>query len=795
MKNIISFKLKDIDGLTSSKRIKDLKESMLSNPRYLSIEQAKIITDVYKKNECKPKIIKRALALKSALEKISIGFKVGELIVGNRTKGVRYGVVFPESGISWIDKEIETLPTRPQDKFLVREEDIIIFRNEIMPYWQGKSLENVISSRYGKEIKNIEKVVKINQKDHAQGHICPNCEKWLKFGPKELKRQVDEKYINCDKDKKDFYKSVSLVMKGTINFMMRYHDLLIEEANKETDRKKRLEIINVATICKNLSERPAKSFHEAVQSIWFLFVILHLESNASSFSPGRMDKFLYPYYVSDIENGNLTNEEALEIIQCLFIKFNEIVYMRNSHSAKFFAGFPIGFNIALGGQDEFGNDYSNELSFLFLKAQENLGLPQPNLSVRLNKNTSEELLKESIKVVSKGSGMPQFFNDEAIVEPLIRLGISKEDALDYAVVGCVELTTQGNNLGWSDSAMFNFNKALELTLNNGVCLLSNKQIGLNLGNLKDFNSYSELEEAFGKQINYFIERMIKACEVVEKAHKEILPTPFLSSIIDNCIDKGIDVTSGGAKYNFSGIQMIQIANLADSLAAIKKLVFDEKRLSKDELLESLKCDFKGHENTRLILLNKSPKYGNDVEWVDEIGAKWARFFNKKLTHYTNYRGGKYHTGMYTVSAHVPMGENVGASPDGRNAKAPLADGGMSPVYGRDINGPTAVLKSVSKLDNYLTTNGGLLNMKFLPEFFSSENGIDKFSKFLRAFVILKIPHIQFNVLRCEDLLQAKKKPENYRSLTVRVAGYTAYFTELAGELQDEIIARTSYGDI
>ena len=795
MKNIISFKLKDIDGLTSSKRIKDLKESMLSNPRYLSIEQAKIITDVYKKNECKPKIIKRALALKSALEKISIGFKVGELIVGNRTKGVRYGVVFPESGISWIDKEIETLPTRPQDKFLVREEDIIIFRNEIMPYWQGKSLENVISSRYGKEIKNIEKVVKINQKDHAQGHICPNCEKWLKFGPKELKRQVDEKYINCDKDKKDFYKSVSLVMKGTINFMMRYHDLLIEEANKETDRKKRLEIINVATICKNLSERPAKSFHEAVQSIWFLFVILHLESNASSFSPGRMDKFLYPYYVSDIENGNLTNEEALEIIQCLFIKFNEIVYMRNSHSAKFFAGFPIGFNIALGGQDEFGNDYSNELSFLFLKAQENLGLPQPNLSVRLNKNTSEELLKESIKVVSKGSGMPQFFNDEAIVEPLIRLGISKEDALDYAVVGCVELTTQGNNLGWSDSAMFNFNKALELTLNNGVCLLSNKQIGLNLGNLKDFNSYSELEEAFGKQINYFIERMIKACEVVEKAHKEILPTPFLSSIIDNCIDKGIDVTSGGAKYNFSGIQMIQIANLADSLAAIKKLVFDEKRLSKDELLESLKCDFKGHENTRLILLNKSPKYGNDVEWVDEIGAKWARFFNKKLTHYTNYRGGKYHTGMYTVSAHVPMGENVGASPDGRNAKAPLADGGMSPVYGRDINGPTAVLKSVSKLDNYLTTNGGLLNMKFLPEFFSSENGIDKFSKFLRAFVILKIPHIQFNVLRCEDLLQAKKKPENYRSLTVRVAGYTAYFTELAGELQEEIIARTSYGDI
>lgn len=795
MENIVSFNLEGIEKLTSSKRIEDLKESMLSNARYLSLEQAKIITDVYKKNEDKPKIIKRALSLKAALEKISIGFETGELIVGNRTKGVRYGVVFPESGISWIDKEIETLPIRPQDKFLVREEDIKTFRDEIMPYWKDKSLENAIYSRYGDEIKAIEKVVKINQKDHAQGHICPNCEKWLELGPKELKRQADEKYRNCDKDKKDFYKSVSLVMEGTINFMMRYHNLLMEEANKETNDDLKSEIIEVATICKNLSERPAKSFHEAVQAIWFLFVILHLESNASSFSPGRMDKFLYPYYKVDIENGKLTNKEALEIIECLFIKFNEIVYMRNSHSAKFFAGFPIGFNVALGGQDELGNNYSNELSFLFLKAQEHLGLPQPNLSVRLNKNTSEKLLKESIKVVAKGSGMPQFFNDEAIVKPMTNLGISKEDALNYAIVGCVELTTQGNNLGWSDSAMFNLNKALELTLNNGVCLLTNKKIGLDLGNLKDFNSYEDLEKAFGIEINYFLEKMIRACEVVEEAHKEFLPTPFLSAVIDNCIEKGIDVTYGGAKYNFSGIQMIQVANLADSLAAIKKLVFDEKRLSKERLLEALRCDFKNHETIRLILLNKAPKYGNDVEWVDEIGAKWARLFNEKLTQYTNYRGGKYHTGMYTVSAHVPMGENLGASADGRNAKTPLADGGMSPVYGRDINGPTAVLKSVSKLDNYLTTNGGLLNMKFLPEFFSSETGIDKFAKFLRAFVALEIPHIQFNVLRPEDLLKAKKNPENYRSLTVRVAGYTAYFTELAGELQDEIIARTSYGDI
>ena len=325
--------------------------------------------------------------------------------------------------------------------------------------------------------------------------------------------------------------------------------------------------------------------------------------------------------------------------------------------------------------------------------------------------------------------------------------------------------------------------------------MTKDKLGPDYGNIITYETYEELENAFARSIDHFIDKMILACEQVEKAHIDVLPSPFLSSVIDDCIEKGIDVTAGGAVYNLSGIQMIQVANLADSLAAIKLLVYDEKRISKEDLLKALQNNFEGHEVVRAMLLNRAPKYGNDVEWVDEIGAKWARYFNEKLTHYTNYRGGRYHTGMYTVSAHVPMGENVGASTDGRYAKQPLADGGMSPVYGRDSAGPTAVLKSVSRLDNILTTNGGLLNMKFLPEFFKTENGMDKFSKFLRTFVDLEIPHIQFNVLRREDLLEAQKNPENYRSLTVRVAGYTAYFTELAGELQNEIIARTSYGDV
>lgn len=784
-----------MSDLKMTKRISRIQKSILSKPRFASIEQALIITKSYKSNKDKPPIIQRAMALKSSMEQLNISVEADEMIVGNRTAGVRDGVVFPESGSSWIDREFESLPTRPQDKFKVHEEDIKIFREVIKPYWEGKSLEDVLRKRYGSEIDEISKVVKINQKDHAQGHICPSCKKWLLKGPAILKEEAEKALKNAKGDSQFFYESVIIVMEGTQKFMMRYHDLLIKMAENESDEEKKNNMIIVAENCKKLSERPPENFHEAVQSIWFLFVILHMESNASSFSPGRMDSFLYPYYEKDKKLGILDDCKALEIIECLFLKFNEIVYMRNSNSAKFFAGFPIGFNVAIGGKDENKNDFVNELSLLFLKAQEHLGLPQPNLSVRLHKGTSENFLKEAIHVVSKGSGMPQFFNDEAIIPALMELGISEKDALDYAIVGCVELTTQGNNLGWSDAAMFNLNKTLELTLTGGRCLITDKEIAPYFGDLSKYESFEELENALKKYINYFMEKMMMACEQVEKAHIKLLPSPFLSSVIEGCIDKGVDVTSGGAHYNLSGIQMIQVANLADSLAAIKQLVYDEERISKEELLRALKNNFEGYEFIRAMLLNKVSKYGNDVEWVDNLGCRYAEYFKNQLNKYTNFRGGKYHTGMYTVSAHVPMGENVGASPDGRYSKQPLADGGMSPVYGRDIAGPTAVLKSVSRLDKNMTSNGGLLNMKFLPEFFNTEAGINKFAKFLRSFVTLEIPHIQFNVLRKEDLLKAKENPEDYRGLTVRVAGYTAYFVELADELQNEIIARTTYGDI
>ena len=781
------------ENLSRSGRILKLKENMLSEPRFLSLEQARIITDCYKANESDSTALKRAKSLFASLEKITIRIDPLELIVGNRTPGVRGGVVFPEAGSSWINDEIDTLHTRPQDKFNVREEDKKEFRETIYPYWQGKCLEDVIRERDGEEISDIVKVAKINQKDHAQGHICPNTEKWLKTGPAGLKKEAEEKLSSSPAEHVDFYKSVIIVQDGAILFIKRYADLAAEMAGQPENRETREDLLEVSRICTKLAATPAESFHEALQSLWFLYVILQMESNASSFSPGRADQYLYPYYKNDIDSGRIDDQQALELIEALWLKFNQVVYLRNSHSAKYFAGFPIGFNVACGGQTDDGKDASNELSYLFLKAQSHILLPQPNLSARLFSGSSDEFVDECSRVIGLGSGMPQIFNDEGVIPALMNVGIKEPDAMNYAIVGCVELTTHGNNLGWSDAAMFNLQKALELTLNDGVCLLSGKQMGLKTGTLEDYATYEELEAAFAQQLQHYIERMIKCCEVVEVMHAEVLPSAFLSSVIDDCIAKGVDVTAGGAYYNYSGIQAIQVANLADSLAVIKKMVYEDKTVPAGELLEALRTDWTGREPLRQRVLNRVPKYGNDIKWVDELGNQWVEFFAAQLGRYTNVRGGSYHTGLYTVSAHIPMGHNVGASADGRKALDPLADGGMSAMYGRDTAGPTALLKSVSRINSKIGSNGTLLNMKFTSDFFNTAEGIKKFSSLLRTFVDLKINHIQFNVLKKEDLVAAKAHPEKHSGLTVRVAGYTAYFTELASDLQDEIIARTSYG--
>jgi len=784
-----------IRNLKSSRRIMTLKQAMMDEPRYLSVEQARIVTDYYRRNPDKPRNIQRAEVLAEAMRSIRIRIDPLELVVGNRTAGVRAGVVTPEAGISWVDAEIENLPDRPQDKFNVRPEDVATFRRDILPFWKGKSLEDQVKETLGEEIGAIGKVAKINQTDHAQGHISPDTARWLALGPRGIRDDILARLPGASPEAASFYQGEIIVLEGAMDFMRRYAVLAGEMAERTESEDERRNLRDVAARCARLADEPAAGFHDAVQSLWFLYVLLHLESNASSFSPGRMDQYLHPYYRRDIDAGKLDEAGALEIVEAVWLKFNQIVYLRNSGSAKYFAGFPIGFNIACGGLTADGQDAANELSFFFLKAQADIGLPQPNLSARLSEKSSEEFVRECSRVIGLGSGMPQIFNDESIIPALEAKGIAHPDAMNYAIVGCVELSTQGNNLGWSDAAMFNMVKALELTLNNGRCLLSGKQMGLDLGSLADFKTYGELENAFRRQMDHFIDRMIKACDVVDRLHARLLPSPLLSSVIDGCAEKGLDVTAGGAVYNLSGIQAIQAANVADCLAVAKKCVYEDRTHRPEDLLAALRSNWEGAEPLRQQLINKVPKYGNDVDWVDGIAAGWVDYFAQKMTGFTNARGGIYHTGLYTVSAHIPMGQNVGASLDGRKARDPLADGGMSAMYGRDRNGPTALLRSVSRIDARNGSNGTLLNMKFLPEFFHTEEGIAKFAALLRTFVRLRINHVQFNVLRKEDLLAAKADPDAWRGLTVRVAGYTAYFLELADDLQEEIIARTSYGDV
>ncbi len=779
-----------IANLLCSARIAQLKEEMLDEPRYASIEQALIVTRSYQETEDKPRCMQRALALKASLEKIAIRIEPKERIVGNRTAGVRGGVVFPETGASWVDREFEDLPTRPQDKFQVHPEDIETFRQEILPYWKGRSLEDQVRAAVGPQVDAIAKVVKVNQKDHSQGHICPNTEKWLRLGPAGIRKEAESHLLQANELQRNFYESVIVSMEGASAFMERYAKLageLYQEHGMEN-------LAQIAQICHKLAAEPPQTYQEALQSLWFLYVILQMEGNASSFSPGRMDQYLYPYYTYSRERG-MELSEALELTECLWLKFNQLVYLRNSNSARYFAGFPIGFNVAIGGQKADGTDASNELSYLFLQAQSHLLLPQPNLSLRIFKDSPQELLETASRVIGQGSGMPQVFNDESVVPALESHGVSHEDAMNYAIVGCVELTTHGNTLAWSDAAMFNLLKALELTLNHGVDMLTGEKTGLDLGDLTTYETFEDLEAAYAKQIDYFSDRMVECVTQVEGMHEKLLPTPFLSAVIDDCLSKGQDVTQGGAHYNFAGVQAIQVANVADSLAAIKSLVYDQKKIAKEELLHALVTNYQDAPLLRATLLNKAPKYGNDIDWVDELGTKWVNYFADGLKKYRNGRGGIYQMGLYTVSAHVPMGQNVGASADGRLAKDPLADGGVSAMYGRDVNGPTALLQSVAKLPFEKASNGTLLNMKFLPQFFKTPTGIQKFTDLLRAVCRLGISHIQFNVLNETDLRAAQRTPEQYRSLTVRVAGYTAYFTELAPDLQEEIIARTTYEDL
>lgn len=779
-------------------RVLRVKERLQKTTRRIDIERARLTTQSYRQTESDPMPIRRAKALLHNVQNMSIAVDRDELIVGNRSLLPRMGVIAPEGAVDWVDRELDGLATRPQDRFVIAADAIEELRERVFPYWRGRTLEDRVKALLPAEVRQAVDAgaFTLNQTDHAQGHILPDVAGWLRLGIGGLREEVAQASRGADvqgEGQQAFYRAVGISLEAATEFILRHSELAETMAHDEPCERRREELARIASTCQWLSEHPARTFVEALQAVWFLFVLLQVESNASSFSLGRFDQYMWPYLAEDLRQGNLTLAEAQDYLEMFWLKANEIVLLRSSKSARYFAGFPIGFNVVVGGQSTDGGDATNPLSYMCLRAQVDLGLTQPNLGIRIHQDSPQEFLRTAAHVISRGSGMPQVFNDEVIVPGQMQRGIPRELALDYAVVGCVELSRPGCALGWSDAAMLNMTRILELTLFGGKDPQDGTQVGLATRPLDQMESFGELLDSFDRQLVHFTDLMVQGCRVVDRLHSDLLPSPFLSAVVSDCVARGLDVTSGGARHNFSGVQGVQIANVADSLAAVETAL-RERWASATELLEALRRDFEGFELLRQRLVNLAPKYGNDDDRVDRYAKRFGDRFCETVSRYPTVRGGQFQAGFYTVSAHVPMGAAVGATPDGRRAHQPLADGGLSPSAGRDRRGPTAVLNSVAKLDLELATNGTLLNMKFLPTFFSSVPALDKFVLLLRGFCRLNIPHVQFNVVSADTLRQAQLHPEEFRGLVVRVAGYSAYFTELDRVLQDEIISRTAFSD-
>ena len=760
-------------------RTQRLKDALFASPREISLERALLYTASHQQTEGEPVILRRAKATAYILDHVNIAIRDEELIAGNRTVKPRAGIMSPEMDPYWLLKELDQFSTRPQDRFDISEEDKQIYRDVLYPYWEKRSMKDFINSQMTDEVKAAvgTQIFSINQTDKGQGHIIIDYPRLLNNGLSTLVKEMRE---HCARDAHNtFYASALILLEAAQRHILRYAALAETLATVCDEAPRREELRKIAEISRHNAQHKPQTFWQACQLFWYMNVILQYESNASSLSIGRFDQYMLPFYQASLSQGE---EPAFlkEILESLWVKCNDVVLLRSTSSARYFAGFPTGYTALLGGLTENGRSAVNVLSFLCLDTYQSVQLPRPNLGVRVNEPIDRPFLLKTAETIRLGTGIPQIFNDEVVVPAFLNRGVSLEDARDYAVVGCVELSIPGKTYGLHDIAMFNLLKVMEIAMqeNEGNAALS----------------YEGLLEHIRAKINHYIALMIEGSNICDIGHRDWAPVPLLSSFINHCLEAGKDITDGGARYNFSGVQGIGIANLSDSLHALKGLVFEQQRLSFDELLAVLKANFATPEGKKIRarLIGRFEKYGNDVDDVDNISAELLRHYCKEVEKYRNPRGGQFTPGSYTVSAHVPLGAVVGATPDGRFAGEQLADGGLSPMLGQDMQGPTAVLKSVSKLDNYLLSNGTLLNVKFTPATLEGDAGLQKLADFLRAFTQLKLQHIQFNVVNADTLREAQQRPQDFAGLVVRVAGYSAFFVELSKEIQDDIIRRTAH---
>lgn len=788
-------------------RMKAFREEVLDEKPYIDAQRAVLATQVYRENQNQPRVMVRALMLQKILENMSIYIEDKTLIVGNQATKNKNAPIFPEYTMEFVLNELDLFEKRDGDVFYITEETKQQLR-DIAPFWENNNLRARGEALLPKEVSVFMETGvfgmegKLNAGD---AHLAVNYEKILAFGLKGYEERVKDLKAKLDLtdpdsiDKNIFYKAVLIVIEAVHQFAQRYSKLAQELADKEKDSKRKAELLEISRICAKVPYEPATSFYEAVQSVWFIQLILQIESNGHSLSYGRFDQYMYPYYIKDIQEKVITKDEALELLTCLWIKTLTINKVRSQAHTLSSAGSPMYQNVTIGGQTPDKKDAVNELSFVVLQSVAQTRLTQPNLTVRYHKNINKAFFDDCIEVMKLGFGMPALNNDEIIIPSFINWGVKEEDAYNYSAIGCVETAVPGK-WGYRCTGMsyINFPRVLLCAMNDGVDLTTGKRFTKGYGYFKDMKSYEELLSAWDKTVREMTRYSVIVENAIDKASERDVPDVLCSALTDDCIGRGKTIKEGGAVYDFiSGLQ-VGIANMADSLAAIKKLVFEEKKITPIQLWNAILDDFQSDENKKIqaMLIDEVPKYGNDIDYVDNLVVEAYDSYLDEIKKYPNTRyhrgpiGGIRYGGTSSISANVGQGMGTMATPDGRNAYEPLAEG-CSPAHNADKNGPTAVFKSVAKLPTEKITGGVLLNQKMTPQMLSTEENKQKLEMLIRAFFNrLHGYHVQYNIVSRETLIDAQKYPEKHKDLIVRVAGYSAFFNVLSKKTQDDIIGRT-----
>lgn len=792
---------------TLTERMKEFREEVLDEKPYIDAQRAILATLAYKENLNQPRVMVRAKMLEKVLDHMSIYIEDKSLLAGNQATKNRNAPIFPEYTMEFVMNELDQFEKRDGDIFYITEKTKEQLR-EIEPFWQNNNLRARGEALLPEEVRVFMETGvfgmegKLNAGD---AHLAVNYERILKDGLRGYEKRVKEYKATLDLtnpdnvDKYCFYNAVLIVLKAVRNFANRYSVLAKDLAEKELNQKRKIELLEISRICSKVPYEPAETFKEAVQSVWFIQLILQIESNGHSLSYGRFDQYMYPYYDRDIKNGTIKESEALELLTCLWIKTLTINKVRSQAHTLSSAGSPMYQNVTIAGQTTDKKDAVNDLSFLVLKSVAQTRLTQPNLTVRYHKNINKRFLDECVEVMRLGFGMPALNNDEIIIPSFMDWQVKEEDAYNYSAIGCVETAVPGK-WGYRCTGMsyINFPRMLLCTMNNGVDLTSNKRFTKGYGYFTEMESYEELLKAWDKTIREITRYSVIVENVIDKASERDVPDILCSALTDDCIARGKTIKEGGAVYDFiSGLQ-VGIANMADCLAAIKKLVYEEKKITRQELWDAILDDFSSPKNKKIqeMLIREAPKYGNDDDYVDQLIVEAYDSYIEEIEKYPNTRynrgpiGGIRYAGTSSISANVGQGMSTMATPDGRNAFEPLAEG-CSPAHNSDKNGPTAVFKSVSKLRTNKITGGVLLNQKMTPQMLSTEENRQKLELLIKTFFNrLHGYHVQYNIVSKETLIDAQKHPEKHKDLIVRVAGYSAFFNVLSKKTQDDIIGRT-----